>query len=633
MISVKDQDRLIREIVDGLLHPEHPAHFDVVAPPGFASVDLVSEFSNGLRSHASRPLLAILSMDEITGDQEFVEALHREWSMAVPLPKPDLNQSDSGLGRLLAAVPNGRPAVYVLRRFHKIRETISNGLLGLLRSSEQAYQARALTITPLPLWELKRRWERKGHALTVSDYGDTHVPRLLEPLPPDQIRAWAVERNVPRHIVDFALELTGGYPEPFREVIACAQRRGSQNLNRVFRNELCERAEQCLQPLIKWLDREEESRYRDEIINLHQGFEPDAALDILREHPWRILTADDGLRASALGRAALSFERDNHRKKHSVLARAQQHYRRRDFTQALRMLDDLDSQRGSLEVLILRAHSEIMAALFSESEPGVDSDWGKMRLALTGARKILSVNRRSIPDAELIEHHYKTLEECADTMLKARGEIRIVDYLAAPAADGSYEESRVKAALLLLTLQVENAREHRARSLALSAVLAVPEQIFRIWARWRLGINYDSAPEIPNDLWQKVVVSWESFSKGQESLRPPETGKRFDSFWQFAWICLTWFLERADQPTLGAPEESLAELGKALQLHHQLRTPPAHAVVQIDGRERKRYFDLIDRWNRSLYSVCPHRHLTREQILAAVTPLPLIDSNGNLLFS
>lgn len=177
---------------------------------------------------------------------------------------------------------------------------------------------------------------------------------------------------------------------------------------------------------------------------------------------------------------------------------------------------------------------------------------------------------------------------------------RLVDELANP--DGQPDPRAAQAALLVLLLQLRQAELCRGAAEAVTAALAMPEQIFRVWARWALDLDYGNVPADGAHLWRIVEREWDP----QRSVvfRPPPSTGPFPSFRCFALFVQAKLLHAGPGTVLHAPERSFGELQRALGLL-RMRNDGAHASFRPSVDQRRQFFALIHRWLERLFEVCP----------------------------
>jgi len=640
MISFKNYSSTIDELVSGLVHNSAPTSWNVVLPPVFneheLGVDLVAE----LRMRSPAPMVAMVSSDEIQDPRSFVMELHRQWSQTYPLPTPPRDTDPPlALQKLQASLPNNRPVVQILKRFHKILDSLDPYILGAIRTAEQAHKLHTLTIAPYDYDELKKRWENRGKLLILSDYGDTHSLRTVEVLSAKEIEDICAENSIPGHITELALRITGGYPTPFNQIIHEWIRAGKPSNPRAIEAKLRSVGEQQMKRLVKNLDRDGETRYRDAVIDLHHRIEPEEVLATLSLHPWRsLLLSEDGLRAEALGHAAVSAaiqDAVNNTAGGSVVAnvtvKARLMYSRSQYDVVLRLFEGLEDKLLPQHLKLLRAHARVMSVLYGGEgeEPGIDTNWSSLRMRVREARQALDAARDKIEMAAEIESRYEELDQIANSILSASkdGNRRVVDALAGCVEPGEAKDPNT--ALLLLLLRLEAGKAVSGDASACHAVMALPEQIFRVWAAWSLKLSYYTVPEGHTGIWEDVGRAWPT----GEFVRPPPGGS-FNSFQAFAYFALAMALRSPPEHRAALPEPSLKALNKALSIL-EVRRDSAHALATSNARLRQQLFGLIDRWFDALLALSSTRGrpVLRDELRAHVEPLPVVDEHYATIWS
>ncbi len=174
-----------------------------------------------------------------------------------------------------------------------------------------------------------------------------------------------------------------------------------------------------------------------------------------------------------------------------------------------------------------------------------------------------------------------------------------------------------RAILFVLTHQLKIAAA-KPPSEALALVVPLPEQVFRVWAHWRLGLSYNSVPEGNSSVWRFTKDVWDSDGRGNR-MRIPAAGECFPTFRCFALFAQV----KATLEGQGI-EPSIDHFVAALRTL-RLRNDGAHGLARPTLPQLTRYFDLIQRWIEQVYEVCPvgDRHALRQEIRVLLNPLPL----------
>ena len=157
----------------------------------------------------------------------------------------------------------------------------------------------------------------------------------------------------------------------------------------------------------------------------------------------------------------------------------------------------------------------------------------------------------------------------------------------------------------------------------------MPEQIFRVWAYWRLDLNYYDAPPVDPEAYRVANTAWTTRRRDSGNLRLHEAGKAFPSFEGFAYYCLGVIECSRPDARETSPAGDFASLDKALS-DYDLRNEFAHAVTVTRKRERDKFYKIIDTWLESMLASCPTSS-TRGELLSIVEALPILDGQGNLI--
>jgi hypothetical protein len=197
-------------------------------------------------------------------------------------------------------------------------------------------------------------------------------------------------------------------------------------------------------------------------------------------------------------------------------------------------------------------------------------------------------------------------------------ESRVIDHLARPSPSGIYEPSALRAVLFALSLHLQVC-ERKAPTEAFSLAMVLPEQIFRVWARWRLGLDMARVPQGRRMIWQMVEAVWDSGARGN-SLRIPAPGEPFPSFRCFALFAQHELLVRGGADAL---ERNVDDLHAAFRIL-RIRNDGAHALSRPGDAQREQYFRLIRRWLGQLYLACPTGNgpALQREVAELMDPLP-----------
>jgi hypothetical protein len=637
MMQIREQDRVLGQIVDDLLHETYPASCNLVVPPGFGEIGLVRDLERRMneRQPDCGALVAVIEPDTLRDVRDYVTTLHAQWSKYYRLPGLQQAPSDHwALDTLVGWLPDDRPAIQLISRFHQLVNSLGAWVLGRLRTFEQSGRIRTLTVTPLPYQELKLRQEdRTGQILTVSDYGNNpqHTCHVVKPPPIDSIRMYCGSLGIGTHL--------GGYPEPFEAVVSKWIRMNRPGLEPQVRKDLWAAAVHSLARFVEWLDFKGTRSYCEQVAHLHQGIDTDQALWQLRHHPWGEIILDrDELRSEAVGAWACETllqdaiaEGRTRASIHAVADRAQLMYSMRQFAGVSRILEATSSSPSDDRIEFLRLHSAIMADLYQSAGDamGADANWAGVAEGTDRAMNCLKQRGAAIHESALLVERYERLSDVARVIktVSRRGEpsIRLVDVLA-----GLYgtEDLDPRVAALLIISQRESSRSVPGNTSACLIALPLPEQIFRVWGFWALGLNYYHAPEFDESVHSDAALAWSKRAKGE--MRRPIPEEPFPSFPTFAYYSLAVVRTKADGKALVVPEPDYKSLDRALT-GFEFRNDTAHAVTLTRKKTREQFFSLIDRWLDCLIAHCPIQ-TTRAELTTIIDPLPLIDQHHALVW-
>ncbi len=636
-LPFKDQAAKTARIAKALCQVGSKRGINLVSPPGFQEEEVAEEVVSHLREAfpENEYLIAKLAFDRPRDGNDYVDSLHAQWSKSFRLPPlPDSADPCVRLESLLSSLPDDRPVIQVVTRFHTVLgEHLGTWVLGTLREYERQGKLQSFVISYLPYAELKRRWVSHGHSLIVSNYGENHDLYEIEPIEIEEASQLDSQRRISPGILRFMAELTGLYPEVFEATFREWDGRGRLDLSREVKQELSIKAEKVCFRLIQWLDPASTSIYRDYVANMHLGIETEDALEALCSHPWSkvLLDADKkALRAECVGSAALRQAMDEAiwRKCVSpswenISNQALRLYKHRRFREAAQLLSNV-SKPGLRDRILLR-HAVVMECL---SVPGLDVDWERLRRSIRLARETLSKETGAIEDTSQLEGRYVELEDLANTILSSlKNGPKIVDTLAGLGTFAGNPES----AVLLILLWSENCRAIHGNSMALYACQALPEQVFRLWAFLCMKVDYYHAPEgeESKNAWEKAGAAW---PRNHGELKPSAPGTEFESFRAFAYFILAAASLMGLDPSI-LPEPDFQSLDQTLSLHAAIRNPSAHALSLVNRKSRDKFFAIIERWVCALLRCPALDGISRQTLLNRIEPLPVVENDGTIDWS
>jgi len=287
-------------------------------------------------------------------------------------------------------------------------------------------------------------------------------------------------------------------------------------------------------------------------------------------------------------------------------ALAHQHYARGEYAACMA------AAAGQPEAELLRSCAQVMEIL-NRGTP-LDIDWNALRTAIGAAR------RASGATAKLVER-LNAIDALAEVFARSIDVMRVIDHLAAAGPKG-YDATVVRAVMFALSLHLEVCQA-KPPAEAFSLAMMLPEQIFRVWARWRLGLDMTYVPSGRQVVWQMVEDAWDPDGRGNRLWRP-SPGEPFPSFRCFALFAQTELRVRGSTGAGGVLEKSVDELHAAFRVL-RIRNDGAHALSRPTEAQREQFFGLIRRWLEQLFLACPLRNgeTLRREIRELLEPLPL----------
>jgi hypothetical protein len=607
MIEVDDQSGVLEQVANALLHDAFPSSQAVVVPPGFGEALLSTALVEKLRGQGQ--LVAHIAVDQVRRPLEYVRELQRQWSIG-ERPQGDVSPAIALQG-IVATLSKGRPALQIITRFDKFLDVLDHTLLGAMRALEANKQLRSAVFTPWPYEHVKRRWMDKGKKLVTSNYGDTHDEQVVRPMDPSNALETCARLGIQRYVARFLVEQSGAFPDVLEALIRCWGR-GDRSFDSSARRELAALARDRIKRFVELSDMPDQSMYRSAMASMYYDREREEAVATLRVHPWGSSILDgDELRAEALGTAASMLREPDG----TCFDTARSLYSGGRYREALDVLRRSGETNPSS--LLLEKHAQAMALLVDlEGEQGIDTDWAALRRVLAGALKLVSDAGGTIGPESLgrvRERHEAILASVTAICGAVKTGRRIVD---------SLSDVDPRSAFWLVYLAAKRARTISRNSAATQAALPLPEQVFRLWARWTMKLDYHAQPDDP--------ATWERVHKLWAATVAPEPGKPFPSFNAFAWFAMV-RAEQAGVPAGARPERGYRELEVSLGVL-QIRRDQAHALARCNDRERELFFELVSRWMTALLAPCdghPEQWAFGE-FEEMARPLPLLAADGEL---
>lgn len=639
-IGQANEAQLITRVVESLTDRSSVSSWTVVVPPGFGEMYVPNQIAKRLRNHPENPRLAFVKADRITTKADLLRQLYKQWNDdGIHSKHPDAEAED--LGHVLNIFSGDeRKRILVVSRFHRILDWADESILQDLRDAEQAEELQTVVVCIYRLKWIKDQWRKKGRSLLASDYGVEHTVRNVQLVSSSEIFETFKRYNgseIPGRVIHSAIGWTGGYPELMKAVIELWVDQGRPDLTDETSRHLLNAALEKAERIATELDGEEGTRFSELITSVHlrdgDGTERER---LSRAHPWGELLVDDkGLRADAVGEACLTLQVQRaisisaaNDPLHTRFQSALRLYRNKQFEQVMKILGPGNGPNDTVETIVLRNHASTMDAIYDR---GIDADWRGVQASVNAETDTVNTLPLKDRDKKRLRGRLDKLSSlaraasAASTAASAAGSRRIIDFLTGLAGPTAVEDHVV--ALTLLVLQLESAKSTRGNSDSIRKILSMPEQLFRVWAWWKLGINYYCAPNNSDATWNAADEAW-SIS-GSNRLVRAAPGTQFSGIVAFSYFAVARLLEGNDVVE-AVPASDYDEL-RSQRFVFDWRNDEAHSVSIFNAKNRQKYFELVDNWLKSLCLACPHGEVERASLLTVVEPLPTLQ-DGRLIW-
>lgn len=618
-IGRQNEDLQIVRVFHDLLDDSSSNNFTLVVPPGFGEAFIPSELKNRLQRERPNLPVAFVKCDSITDKYALFSSVCRQWC-------PGIDTRDfTSLSQVVKASrkPHDR-RVLILSRFHKLLDYVDSSVMVELRDLEQAGDIRTVVCCIYSLSWIKREWRERGHPLLSSDYGDVHTVYSYQ-LPSEQEVRQRLHSDIPISLASSIIAWTGGVPEHVDAVAKLWLDLGSPAVTSAVEDQLRNTVIEKSDAIARQLDETRESRFLDFVVDLWLPPGNTHSASKLLPHPWAtFLVRDRDIASEAIGEACFRIKTQRVLKQKvgsdllsEQLRFARTAYERRQFAQAYEITAGLVKIDRSPETIILEQHSSIMSRLVNS---GVDVDWEGMQVAVEKLQGLIaSIIPRQV-DRQRLNDRYQDIATLCRIINRIRrdskGSRRIVDEL-------SKDRSARAATLAILFLAYSNAEATRSCTEAVTKVMALPEQIFRIWALWNLELDYDSIPSDRLDVWNVAKREWSEIKGG--ILNIPAAESPFPGFLVFAFFAVA---AMKDCPEIceRAPISSFEALSEK-QFVFDWRNDPAHAIVVFSRKNRDRFLAEVKHWLECLCRASGESDLSLATMQEVFSPLPLLEGD------
>jgi len=616
-IGKQNKELQIDKVCADLLDDSSANNFTLVVPPGFGEAFVPSELKKRLERDRPDIPIAFVKCDSINDKQALFSTVCNQWC-------PGIDASGFiSLSQVVKASLGAHPRrVLILSRFHKLLDHVDSSVLVELRDLEQAGDIRTVVCCIYSLSWIKREWRERGHSLLSSDYGDVHTVYPYQ-LPAEGEIRQRLRSEMPMSLISSIIAWTGGVPEHVDAVAKLWRDLGCPNAASSIDDQLRNAAIEKSDAIARQLDETHESRFLDVVVDLWLPPGNSSAARKLTPHPWaNFLISDTDIASEAIGEACFRIKTQRMLKLTvgndpigERLRFAKSAYDRRQFAQAHEISAGLVKLDQSPETVILEQHSAIMNCLVSS---GIDVDWSEVHAIVVSAASVVADVIPRPTDRQRLNDRYKDLATLCGTVsrmqTRLKGSRRIVDTL-------SKDISTQSAALAILFLAYSNAEATRSCTEAVTKVMALPEQIFRVWALWKLNLDYDFVPSGHTDTWEIASKQWKAIRGG--TLSVPVAESPFSGFVVFSFFTVALVQNHPDFCE-HAPIPSFEALSKK-QFVFDWRNDPAHAVAVFSRKNRDKFLAEVKDWLECLCHASTESDVSLGAIQDIFSPLPLLE--------
>lgn len=620
--------------------------WNLAIPPGFGEQQFLRRIRLDLEASEVRPIFAFLESDAVRDVSGLVHGLYGQWRAALALDPlaPTIQSLELLVAELFDRLPQDRRAVIVFPRFHKILEFADTWVLGALRTAEDFRNVTVLTTTRVTLDEMQRLDSALRRKMTISNFGDRHNKHVVLAPAWKECAALFASCGVQEEDARWIYDISGGYPDCINDVIEALgrglriDRHDKESVRAV--NDLIDAR---LGRFVQGVRAQSPEVYFRAVVDLHHGVDVENSGLILKTHEWAPILLDEqgDLRAErlgvvaareaarlAVGTGAVDTESTN------ILGAAERLYLRGQYGDADSLMQRHAALLGnSVRACVLSVHAKIMSILYNGEGPGEDTDWQVLQEVVAtavGSVEKLRAGRVKPWICDCLSERYETLRSIAQRMsricdiVSRRDDAKIIEILAHSSGENERDDFL---ALLLLVLRYEAGARFHGGTAACQAVLPLPEQAYSLWAWWAVSVRRDENPDSNAAEWQDVEEAWGRVSN--TAFRKINGSGGFSGFRAFAMYALAAALRRRGVSD-ALPERSLDELNSSLSFFETVRNGRAH-TLQITRKEtRERFFGLINKWVEATLRTC-RNPVSRDELLEAVSPLPLLDESGTLV--
>jgi hypothetical protein len=540
-------------------------------------------------------VIASLSPSSYNSSEEFVRKVLKFWEVEDVFDTQEYDELELLGSALESLQAENKTPIILLPQFHKTVKKLSWKLGAKLRELEFDYGLCTVVEVPVPLSQLRSRWEVQEGTETFicSDFGQGHSTLKLKGFSLHEIRDIVEKANLKPEYVQVIGKWSGGIPELVNWLISLSsQCQSTKEVEHVAR---AGSLEQCTR-FINWLDALGSKQYRELAAEVWQGTAAVDDTSVLRQHEWGDLLIDDGgnFKSDAIGFACANFEGPDLTQSLSRIGKA---IRANEVEQTNSLVKGLsDAFLKDQEVKQVVGMTPLWA-----SARTLSPDWRTIKQNSIFASKLLKNSTH--PKADLILKQVKRWQDFSNGISKMEGESkrnegkdwRLADGLSGRGEENDYTSASVQLILYRLS-EAQKASDADANS-ALKSALEIPEQILQIYCGRKLDISVWSAPKFDTDEIEEVQRLWQ-----QGDYRIPSEGARLSlsDLIYFGWVRMQ------RQEVHNRLFETFNDFKEWSKIYEQVRNEATHSIKLVYTEEWKKFYAstklLADRLSLSLTS-------------------------------
>jgi len=533
--------------------------------------------------------IAFLPPSSYSTSKEFVYRVLRLWEVDINIDSDDREVMDLLEEAIEALESQGRTPIILLPQFHKAVERLSWTLGSRLRELEVSYGLCTVVEVPVPLSQLRDRWEviEGKETFICSDFGQGHSMLAPTGFNDHEILSIMKHAQVNPEYARIIQSWSGGVPELVTWLI-----REAKQANSVEELEVLARAgsvEQC-QRFIGWLDAPNSKFFKELVSAVWLRTATPDQYSALREHDWRAVLVDSqgNLKSNAIGFACMNSGGASLTQVLASIGKALEH---NEVEQTKSLVDGLsDALRKDQRIKIIEA---VIPLCISAQRLSPNWDMIEKNAKLGSKLTKKSPHPQGVQISLQINTWYEFAKHIG-AMTRATERNKDKDWRLSDSLSGR-ENVHTNAAVQLILYRISEANKLADANIALKSVLELPEQILQIYCGRKLNLSVWHAPDFSSDEIEQVQNLWQ-----QGTYRIPLEGARLSlvDLVYFGWVRM----QKIDvQERLF---DNFSELKDWHTTYETARNQPAHSIT-FESEKSWRDFcsrttELSNRLSRSL---------------------------------